>query len=130
MNIPQRIAAGVILTMLAGCLNSFAGVSPNVPLSDFFGQKPKVQIAWPNMVLTVPTNYPSSVAYVSPKVRIEGTNVLIDAKYVPTKKPATTTFNLKKLGMKPDNVTAARVFWMNPDGTRKELEVLPSHPTQ
>ena len=119
----QRMVTGVVLAMLAGCLNGFAGVSRNVPMSDFFGQKPKVQIEGPNMVLTVPTNYPSSAAYILPKVRIEGTNVLIDAQYVLRNKPATTTFNLKKLGMKPDNVTSARVFWVNPDGSIKEIEM-------
>jgi hypothetical protein len=115
--------------MLAGCLNG-AGVSGNVPITDFFGQKPKVQISWPNMVLTIPTNYPSSVAYVSPKVRIEATNVLINAKYVLSMNSPTTTFNLKKLGMKPDNVSSRRVFWVNPDGSRVELIIDPSNPAK
>lgn len=126
MNITNSLIAVILLAVnTTGCLNASGGTSQNVPLADFFGLKPTVQIEWPNMVLTVPTNYPSSIAYVSPKAKIEGDSIIIEAKYVLSKKPATTTFNLKKLGMPKEKVSTAKVFWMNPDGTKHALEIKP-----
>jgi hypothetical protein len=75
------------------------------------------------MTLTVPTNYPSSIAYISPKVKIDGENILIEAKYVLRQKAATTTFNLRKLGLKEERASSAKVFWINPDGTKKALAI-------
>ena len=75
------------------------------------------------MVLTIPTNYPSSSAYISPKVKIERDNIVIRAKAVLSEKPATTTFNLSKLGMKQEKASSAKAFWVEPDGTKKQLEI-------
>ena len=93
----------------------------NVPLNDFFGLKPTVQIEWPEMTLTVPTNYPSSSAYVSARVKIKGEAIIIKAKYVLTRKPGTMTFNLSKLGLAKEKAPFAKAFWVNPDGTMTEL---------
>lgn len=120
----KLLSAGVVLVvMVAGCPIGSAGGSSNVPLSDFFGLKPSVEIVWPRMTLTIPTNYPSSLAYISPRVKVEGDSILIKAKYVLRQKPATTTFNLSKLGMKKEKISSAKAFWVNPDGTKKQLEI-------
>lgn len=123
------MTVAVVLALQAGSCSSVASnTKDNVPLTDFFGRKPTVQIEWPNLLLTVPTNYPSSVAYISPTVKIEGSNVLIEGKYVLRKKPATTTFNLIKLGMTKEVASSAKAFWVNPDGTKKELAIESKRP--
>jgi hypothetical protein len=123
MNIPKGAVAVMMLAMLiTGCLSASGGGSGNVPLSDF-STNPTVRIDWPQMTLTRPPSNAASVGSVSPKVKVEGGNILIEAKYILRQKPATTTFNLSKLGMKNEKASSAKVFWLNPDGTKKQLEI-------
>jgi hypothetical protein len=123
MSIFKFSVAGIMLVMLtAGCLNASGGASQNVPLTDF-STNPVVQINWPEMTLTIPPSNAASVGSVLPKVKIDGGNIIIEAKYVLSQKPATTTFNLSKLGLTKEKASSAKAFWVNPDGTRKELEL-------
>ncbi|MEI6394026.1 MAG: hypothetical protein WCT12_23350 [Verrucomicrobiota bacterium] len=110
------------LLALAGCLSASGGSSGNVPLSDL-STNPTVRIDWPQMTLTIPPSNAVSVGSVSPKVKVEGDSILIEAKYILRQKPATTTFDLSKLGMKMEKVSSAKAFWLNPDGTKKQLEI-------
>ena len=75
------------------------------------------------MTLTIPPSNAASVGSVAPKVKVEGDSILIEAKYVLRQRPATTTFNLSKLGLKKERASSAKVFWVNPDGTKKELAI-------
>ncbi|MCL4790272.1 MAG: hypothetical protein KJ070_26400 [Verrucomicrobia bacterium] len=125
MNIPKSLVAVMMLAMLTtGCLSALGGGSGNVPLSDL-STNPTVQIDWPEMTLTIPPSNAASVGSVSPKVKVEGESIIIEAKYVLSTKPAVTTFNLKKLGMPKEKAASAKVFWMNPDGTKHALELKP-----
>jgi hypothetical protein len=104
--------------MLTGCVNG------QVSFADFYGRKPTVKIEWPNMLLSVADGgFPSSTLYISPKVKVEGDNILIKAKAVFSKKPEETTVNLSKLGMKKEQVPSAKAFWVDPDGTKHPLEI-------
>jgi len=117
--------AGVVLAMLTtGCLSASGGSSGNVPLSDL-STNPTIQIDWPQMTLTIPPSNAASVGSVSPKVKVEGENILIEAKYILRQKPATTTFNLSNLGLKKEKASTAKVFWVNPDGTKQSLGIEP-----
>lgn len=119
-----------MLVMLSAlCFSAYGAGSGGVPFSDL-STNPIVRIDWPRMTLTLPPSNAASVGSVLPKVRIEGSNILITAQYVLRNKPATTTFNLKKLGMKPDKAASARVFWLDPGGSRKELEIASSKTSQ
>ncbi len=123
MNIPKGVFAVMMLTMLTtGCLSASGGASQNVPLTDF-STNPVVQINWPELTLTIPPSNAASVGSVSPKVKVDGGDIIIEAKYVLNQKPATTTFNLKKLGLPKEKALSAKAFWVNPDGTKKELEL-------
>ena len=76
------------------------------------------------MILSVSGGgFPSSTLYISPKVKVDGSNILISAKAVLSKRPDETTFNLSKLGMKKEQASSAKAFWVNPDGTKQELEL-------
>lgn len=79
------------------------------------------------MTLTVPPSNAASVGSILPKVKVEGDNILVEGRYILRNKPATITFNLKKLGMKPEKASSARVFWINPDGSRKEIKIVSSN---
>lgn len=123
MNIPKCVAAGIMLAMLTtGCLSASGGSAGRVPLGDL-STNPTVRIEWPEMTLTIPPSNAASVGSVSPKVKVEGDHILIEAKYIMRQKPATTTFNLSKLGMRKEKVFSAKAFWSNPDGTKKQLEI-------
>ena len=125
MSIFKYSVAGIMLVMLtASCLNASGGASQNVPLTDF-STNPVVQINWPEMTLTIPPSNAASVGSVSPKVKVEGDNIFIEAKYILREKPATTTFNLSKLGLKKEKASSAKVFWVNPDGTKQALGIEP-----
>ena len=117
------IAAVFAILIVSCCKNPTSNMNYNVPLKDFFGLQPRARIEWPNMHLTVPTNYPSSEAYISAKARFEGGNIVIQAKYVLKNTPTTTTFNLPKLGMTEEEVSSAKVFWLDPDGAKHIIEV-------
>lgn len=122
MNTPKGVVVAIMLAMLTtGCLSA-SGSSGNVPLSDL-STNPVVQIDWPQMTLTIPPSNAASVGSVAPKVKVEGDSILIEAKYVLRQRPATTTFNLSKLGLKKERASSAKVFWVNPDGTKKELAI-------
>ena len=123
MTIPKGVFVAVILTVLTfGCSSASGGGSRNVPLSNF-STNPIVQVKWPRMTLTIPPSNAVSVGSVSPKVKIEGDNILIEAKYILRQKPATTTFDLSKLGMKKEQASSAKAFWVDPDGTRQPLKI-------
>jgi hypothetical protein len=123
MNIPMGTVAGIMLVMMtSGCLSAAGSSSGNVPLSDL-STNPTVRIDWPEMTLTIPPSNAASVGSVSPKVKIEGENILIETKYILRRKQATTTFNLSKLGMKKEKASSAKVFWLNPDNTKTQLEI-------
>ena len=125
MNIANSLIVAMLLAVhTTGCLNASDGTARNVPLSDF-STNPIVQIDWPEMTLTIPPSNAASVGSVSPKVKVEGESIIIEAKYVLSTKPAVTTFNLKKLGMPKEKISSAKVFWMNPDGTKHALEIKP-----
>jgi hypothetical protein len=118
MNTPKCVISFMLLALLTGCL------SGKVSFADFYGHKPTVKIEWPNMVVSVSGGgFPSSELYISPKVKIEGDNILIKAKSVLSERPEETTFNLNKLGMKKEQVPSAKAFWVDPDGTKHPLEI-------
>jgi hypothetical protein len=116
------LAASLLLQLTAGCSGPLFGTALNVPLADF-STKPAVEIDWPEMSLTIPPSNATSEAYVSPKVKIDGSNVIIVAKYVLSQRPATTTFDLRKLGLTKEKASSAKAFWINPDGMKIELEL-------
>jgi hypothetical protein len=119
----------LVLVMLTGSFNGCAGNSRNTPLTHF-PSRPTAKINWPGMVLTIPHSVVVSELNISPKAKIEGNNIIISARYVRSNKPEPTTFvfDLSKLGMKPEWVSSAKVFWANPDGTKTEIEIIPSQP--
>jgi hypothetical protein len=131
MNIPKFIVAGIMLAVLTGCFNGCAGTSRNVPLTHF-PARPTVQIAWPEMTLTIPHSVVVSELNISPTVKVEGDNIIVHAKYVRIDKPEATTFtfDLAKLGMAKEKASSAKVFWMNPDGTKHALEIKPKTATE
>jgi hypothetical protein len=116
------LAASLQLQLTAGCSGPLFGTALNVPLDDF-STKPTIEIDWPEMILAIPPSNTTSEGYVSPKVKIDGGNVIIVAKYVLWQKPATTTFNLRKLGLTKEKASSAKAFWINPDGMKIELEL-------
>jgi|SRR5580693_3749291 hypothetical protein len=123
MHITKFLLAILLLFQLTvGCSGPLFGTALNVPLADF-STKPTVEIDWPEMTLTIPPSNATSEAYVSPKVKIDGGNIIIVAKYVLSQRPATTTFNIRKLGLTKEKVSSAKAFWINPDGMQIELEL-------
>jgi hypothetical protein len=121
MSIFKSSVAGIMLAVLSG-LNGCAGSSRNVPLTHF-STMPAVQINWPKMVLTIPHSVVVSELNISPNVKIEGDDIIVQARYVRIDKPEETTFtfDLAKLGIAKEKVSSAKVYWLNPDGTKKEL---------
>ena len=118
MNIPKFAISAVLLTLLTGCINGL------VSFTDLYGHEPTVKVEWPNMSLSMSNVvFPSSTLYISPKARVDGSDILISAKAVHSKKPEETIFNLSKLGMKKEQVTSAKVFWVDPDGTKHPLKI-------
>ena len=123
MNLPKCLLAVMVPAMLTtGCLSALGSGSRNVPLGDF-STKPTIEIDWPEMTLKIPPSNAASVGSVSPRVKVEGESIIIQAIYVLSTKSAVKTFNLKKLGISKDKASSSKVFWLNPDGTKKLLEV-------
>lgn len=122
-----RPFVALALVMLTGCFNGCTGTSRNVPLTHF-PSRPTAKINWPEMVLTIPHSVVISELNISPKAKLEGNKIIIGARYVRIDKPEPTTFafDLPKLGMRPEQVSSAKVFWVNPDGTKTELEIAPN----
>jgi len=118
--------SSVIAIMLVvtnyGYLNVSGKDAQIVPLSDF-STSPILRLKWPEIMLTIPPSNVASVGSVVPKVKIEGTNLIVRAKYVFGDKPATTSFNLPELGIKKEMLINLNVFWENPDGVRHPLKV-------
>lgn len=123
MNISNCMFSAMWVAVLTtGCLSGSAGKPGIVPLSDL-STNPIVWIDWPEMTLYIPPSNAASVGSVVPKLRVEGESIIIEAKYDTRTKPAVTTFNLNELGMPKEQLSSAKVFWMNPDGTKHELEI-------
>jgi hypothetical protein len=116
------LSAILLLQLTAGCSGPLFGTALNVPLADF-STKPTVGIDWPEMSLTIPPSNATSEAYASPKIKLDGDNVIVVARYVLSPKPTTTIFNLQKLGLTKEKASTSKVFWVNPDGTKIELDL-------
>ena len=124
MKILNSSIAGIMLAVLIGCFNGCAGSSRNAPLTHF-PTKPTIQIRWPGMVLTIPHSFVVSELNISPKIKLEGDDIIVHARYVRITEPEATTFtfNLAKLGMTEEKASSAKAFWLNPDGSRQPLEI-------
>ena len=117
------LMTGILTTApILGCAHSNRSGTGHVPLSDFSG-KPTIYISWPQMVLTLPPSNAVGIGSVLPKVKTEGDSILVQASYVFSAKPRKATFDLDSLGITKERVAFAKVFWVNPDGTRQALEV-------
>jgi hypothetical protein len=126
LSIPKFIVTSAILTVLTGGFSGCASSARNVPLTHF-PTEPTVQKNWPQMTLTIPYSVVVSELNISPTVKVEGDHIIVSAKYVRIDKPGGTTFtfDLAKLGMPKEKASSAKVFWMNPDGTKHALEIKP-----
>lgn len=107
--------------LLAGCANP-RGSRDLVPL-EHFSKPPTVQLAWPKLGLTLPPSNAVSVGAVLPRLQAKDGAVFIRAQYVWQTLPHHFDFDLPDLGVMQTDFSSIRVYWINPDDQKVELDV-------
>lgn len=86
-----------------------------------FSAPPRVEVAWPQLRVTLSPLAAVSSAWVKVQASRSGDMVILSGRYALAELTNVKDFDLHKLGIRDDRQAQVSIWWLDPDGRRQWL---------